>query len=116
MRSDALYLRDIVDAADAVERFLIDAPEERFRLNELQQSAILQKLIVIGEAAARISSDIRIAYPHVPWQDIVAFRNIAVHAYFSVDWTIVWNAATVDVPDLKMQIEAILRDTTHKVG
>jgi uncharacterized protein with HEPN domain len=52
---------------------------------------------------------IRTAYPLVPWQDIVAFRNIAVHAYFSVDWTIVWNAATVDVPALKKQIEAILR-------
>ncbi len=108
MRTDRLYLSDIVDATEAIERFLADAPEESFLLSELQQSAILQKLIVIGEASARISQAIRSAHPHIPWQDIVAFRNIAVHAYFSVDWAIVWHTVTVDVPALKEQIKQLL--------
>lgn len=108
MRSDELYLNDIVDAADAIARFVAGAPEEVFLLSELQQSAVLQKLIVIGEAATRTSQTTRSAHPHIPWQDIAAFRNIAVHAYFSVDWAIVWNTINVDVPILKEQIKRLL--------
>ncbi len=45
---------------------------------------LLQKLIVIGEAAARLSDEFKTRYSKVEWRDIVAFRNILVHAYFSV--------------------------------
>jgi len=54
MRSERLYLSDIVEAADAIERFLRDLPdEESFYADELRQSAVLQKLTIMGEAAAR---------------------------------------------------------------
>jgi len=91
MRSDRLYLEDIIAAADAIQRFLVDvASETAFRDDELRQSAVLQKLIVIGEAAARLSPEFRGQHSPIEWSDIIAFRNIAVHAYFSVDWSIVW--------------------------
>lgn len=38
----------------------------------------------------------------------MAFRNIAVHAYFSVDWPTVWVAATDDAPALRTKVVAIL--------
>ncbi len=44
----------------------------------------------------------------VEWADIVAFRNIAVHAYFAVDWAIVWVAATQDAPELRRRVTDIL--------
>jgi len=49
MRPDTLYLRDIVEAADAIERFLIDVEEGGFRHDEVRQSAVVQKLTVIGK-------------------------------------------------------------------
>ena len=42
-------------------------------------------------------------------QDIAAFRNIAVHAYFSIDWFIVWKATTKDAPELGCQAAEILK-------
>jgi len=45
---------------------------------------VLQKLIVIGEAAANLSPDLKARHPHIPWRAIVAFRKVMVHAYFSV--------------------------------
>ncbi len=107
MRSDALYLADIVQAADAIARFVAGMDEDRFVGDDLVRSAVLHKLTVIGEAAARVSSDLRQSHPEIPWADIVGFRNIAVHAYFSVDWRLVWNAAMADAPALKREIEAI---------
>ena len=38
----------------------------------------------------------------------MGFRNIAVHAYFSVEWPIVWVAATEETPTLRHQIAKIL--------
>jgi uncharacterized protein with HEPN domain len=38
----------------------------------------------------------------------VGFRNIAVHAYFAVDWSIVWVTATQDAPQLRQQVSKIL--------
>jgi len=107
MRSDALFLEDIVQAAAAIARFVTGLDEDRFVGDDLVRSAVLHKLTVIGEAAARVSGDLMQSHPEVPWADIVGFRNIAVHAYFSVDWRLVWNAATSDAPALKREIEAI---------
>jgi uncharacterized protein with HEPN domain len=110
MRPEVLYLVDIVEAADAIARFLADASRHSFLNDEMRQSAVLQKLIVIGEAAARLPSAFRNEHPHVPWVDIIGFRNIAVHEYFAVSWPIVWVTATQDVPSLRSAVSAILAD------
>jgi len=98
MRLEKLYLVDIVEAADAIAEFLKGIDREAFLSSDLVRSAVLQKLIVIGEAAARLPSDFCAGHPDIPWPDIVAFRNIAVHEYFAIEWPIVWVAATKDAP------------------
>ena len=110
MRREALYLTDIVEAADAIQRFIEGIEREDFFVDELRQSAVLQKLIVIGEAAARLPVEFRERHSEVEWADIVGFRNIAVHEYFAVDWLIVWVAATQDAPDLRRKVDRILAE------
>ena len=108
MRPDELYLGDIVEACDELAEFIPGMNEQRFMQDRLVRSAVLQKLIAIGEAAARRSRELTDRHPHVPWSDRVGFRNIVVHAYFTVDWQIVWNAASVDAPLLRELIADIL--------
>ena len=108
MRRERLYLSDIVEAADAIREFLSEVTREEFLKDDLLQSAVLQKLTVIGEAASRLSDEFKEAHADIEWSDIIAFRNIAVHAYFSVEWPIVWIAATRDAPDLRESITEIL--------
>lgn len=59
-------------------------------------------------SAARLPKGFRERHPEIEWQDIVAFRNIAVHVYFAVDWRMVWVAATQDAPTLRRKIAGIL--------
>ena len=108
MRSEKLYLVDILEAADAIQRFIESTNEEAFLRDELRQSGVLQKLIVIGEAAARLPRDFQAKHPEIEWQDIIGFRNIAVHEYFAVMWQIVWETAITDVPLLREKISVIL--------
>lgn len=101
MRSERLCLTDIVEAATAIATFLDGLAEDAFVGDDLRRSAVLQKLSIIGEAAARLPQSFRNRHTEIPWQDIIGFRNIAVHAYFAVDWRIVWATAQDDVPPLR---------------
>ena len=110
MRPEKLYLLDIVESADAIQRFCEPVDENDFLQDELRQSAVLQKLIVIGEAAAHLPGEFRQKHSDIEWEDIVGFRNIAVHEYFAVLWQIVWDTAVQDVPDLRLKIAQILAE------
>ncbi len=109
MRREELYLRDIVEASDAVASFLVGISREQFLQNDLLRSAVLQKLMIMGEAAAHVSDALRDKYPQVPWRRIVSFRNYAVHEYFGMNWGYAWVAATEDVTLLRESVLAVLQ-------
>ena len=109
MSREELYLQDIIEAANAIEKFITNVSEENFVADELLQSAVLYKLTIVGEAAVRVSTELKNRHPDIKWKQIVGFRNIVVHAYFSVNWKTVWTAATEDVVTLKQQIQEILQ-------
>ena len=90
MRREELYLQDIVEAADYIARFVAESGLSGFRESEMVRSAIVQKLGVIGEAASRVSDELKDRHAEVLWPKVVAFRNILIHAYFGIDWEIVW--------------------------
>src|SRR3954471_8845629 len=108
MRPERLYLLDILEAAQSIRRFTEGIKESDFLQNDMLQSAVLQKLSIIGEAASKLDPGFTARYPQVPWRDIVGFRNIAVHAYFAVELPIVWVAATEETPALRAQVDAIM--------
>jgi uncharacterized protein with HEPN domain len=82
MRHEKLYLTDIVDAARSIGKFLKGVGFDEFKGNDMMNSAVLQKLTVIGEAAARLPNEFTKRFPDIPWVDIIGFRNIAVHDIF----------------------------------
>lgn len=108
MRHERLYRNDILEAADHIAELIAGADLQAFQESEMMRSAVVQKLGVIGEAAARVSADLTSRHPEVPWPQIVAFRNILIHAYFGIDWDVVWRAATNRCPVLRGQIAEIL--------
>ena len=110
MRPEKLYLTDIVEAAEAIARFIMGESYYEFEQNEMMNSAVLQKLTVIGEAVSRLPKEFTNRFPELPWVDIIGFRNIAVHEYFAIRWDIAWVAASEEVPVLKEQVEKILQE------
>jgi uncharacterized protein with HEPN domain len=108
MRREELYLRDIVEAVGHISEFVSASGSSGFQESELVRSAVVQKLAVIGEAAARVSEELKARHPEVPWPKIVAFRNILIHAYFGIAWDVVWVAASKESPILGEQVAVIL--------
>ncbi len=108
MRREELYLRDIVESAGFVAQFLDAVDRDEFERSELIRSAVAQKLLLIGEAAAHVSGEIRARHAGIPWAKIVGFRNILIHSYFGVDWDAVWLVAAEEAPERRARIEKIL--------
>jgi uncharacterized protein with HEPN domain len=73
------------------------------------QLAVVKLLEIIGEASARISKELREEYSQIEWTLIIGSRNVLVHAYFSINYDIVWEAIQTDLPKLKIEIAKILR-------
>ena len=74
----------------------------------MRRDAVLLRLTQVGEACARVSDEWKATHPDVPWQQVKAFRNLAIHAYFSVDWPVVWHLGAVRLPELAAQVSGIL--------
>jgi uncharacterized protein with HEPN domain len=108
MRPEQLYLTDILEAAMSIAAFCKGVRFNQFEGNDMLRSAVLQKLIVIGEAATHLPDKFCMQNPKIPWMDMINFRNFAVHEYFSVNWRIVWDTAIDDIPPIEKQIEKLL--------
>jgi len=109
MRRDQQRLRDMLEALDSVGRMISGRTEAEFLADETVCFAVAHRLTVVGEAAARLSDELKDRRPLVPWQDVVGLRNILVHQYFGIHWPLVWQTATDHAPTLRLQIAEILR-------
>ncbi|MBS3056175.1 MAG: DUF86 domain-containing protein [Candidatus Aenigmarchaeota archaeon] len=110
MKDSRLYLKDILEAIEAIEKFIKDKDFETFRKNDMISSAVIRKLEIIGEASKNIPDDIRKKYPDMPWKDMTGMRDRLIHFYFSIKYDIIWNTVKNDISRVKLLIKRILKD------
>jgi|Wag4MinimDraft_19_1082662.scaffolds.fasta_scaffold31531_1 uncharacterized protein with HEPN domain len=107
-RRDELYLLDILEAAEALAGYLLDQDFASFQSSPILRDAVERRLMVIGEAAARISDELKASFPDLPWQEARGIRNQIAHRYFSLSTEIVYRTAVDDIPALARQVANIL--------
>lgn len=76
--------------------------------NEMLEDALRYEIGIIGEAASKVDQAVRDYYPSIPWKDIVGMRNFLFHAYELIDLDILWNTATINIPNLLDELVRIL--------
>jgi uncharacterized protein with HEPN domain len=103
-RTDVVYLQDILDAIERIEKYVVDVSFEEFSRHHLLQDGVVLRLEMIGEACNGLSDHFQDAHPEIPWGQIVGMRNRLAHGYFDINLRVVWDAATVDLPLLKTQV------------
>lgn len=62
----------------------------------------------MGEAVKQIPDPIRRQHPGVEWRAIAGMRDRLIHAYYGVNYRMVWDSVTNKVPALAENIELIL--------
>ena len=97
---DPAYLLDMIEAAEAIGRFLNGKTFAQYQTDLLLRSAVERQLEVLGEAARRVSQHTRDRTPGIVWEKIIRTRHRISHDYDTLDHTIVWRIATEHVPAL----------------
>lgn len=69
---------------------------------------MIRSIEIIGEAASKISMELREDYPDIPWKKIIGMRNRLVHVYFDIDHEVIWRTVQVNLPPLISKLEQVI--------
>jgi uncharacterized protein with HEPN domain len=102
------YFQDIVDMMDTVQQLVATMTYEAFLQDQRTKLAVTKAIEIIGEAAKNIPSSVRDDYPDVPWKQMSGMRDKLTHAYFGIDFEIVWKTASELIPALTPVVRDVL--------
>ena len=92
-----------------IESFTHNVSKNDFLNDKLLSSGVLFQFSVIGEAVIHVETSLLEKYEY-PWYRVRAFRNLISHEYFQIKLEAVWDIVVNDLPKLKEEIEAILKN------
>ena len=108
------FLRHIYQETVFITRYLTTITYEEYDRNLACKYALTRSLEIIGEAAKHIPETYRSTHPEIPWKMIAGNRDTLIHAYFTVDYDVLWDTVTHDIPELQKQIAVLLGETPEQ--
>lgn len=107
-RDDRASLKDMLSHAREAVKLLGDASREELGRNRVMQLALTQLVEIVGEAANRVSVETQQANHEIPWPQIVGMRNRLIHGYDIIDFDLLRDTVTNDLPPLIEALQKIV--------
>lgn len=107
---DRVRILHMIEAAEAVAEFVAGRRRNDLDEDRMLLFAVVHAIEILGEAANKVSPQIRAAAPQVPWGAIVSMRNRLIHGYFDINTAVVWKTATVEIPALVPLLHTLAGD------
>lgn len=105
------YLNDILNAASLLNEFTAGKTLAEYVGSPLLRSATERQFGIIGEAVSKLANfDEAIASRITEYRQIIAFRNLLIHQYRSVENSAVWTILHDKLPILVLDVEALVRE------
>lgn len=104
------YIEDIHQCTQKILKYTKGKTQFEFIHDELVVDAVIRNLQVIGEASKRIPDPIKTKYPSISWREIAGLRDILIHEYHGINYNILWDIITNEVPKLNANISKIIND------
>lgn len=110
MRKDPkVFLGHILESIEAIEEYTADINKDKFLKTRQKVDAVTRRIEIIGEATKNLPADFKLNAPHIPWKKIAGMRDNLIHEYFGVNEDLVWKVVKKDLPELKKEIEILLK-------
>jgi uncharacterized protein with HEPN domain len=94
MKDDSIYIDHILNSINRIIDYISGKDREAFESDQLTQDAVVRQLEVIGEATKRVSNELSLKNPDIPWSDMAGMRDVLIHDYIDVDLGVVWKTAS----------------------
>lgn len=107
-RDDTVPMRHMLDHAREVIAMVRGRTRQNLDADRMLQLALTRLIEILGEAANRVTPAGHDQYPEIPWPNIVSTRNRIIHGYDAVNYDVVWDIATLEVPALIAALERAL--------
>jgi uncharacterized protein with HEPN domain len=116
-RRDAdVRLRHMLDAAREAVQMAQGRTRADLDVDRPLNLSLVRLLEIVGEAASRTPADECAKYPGIPWAQIVGLRNRLIHGYDNVDFDILWQIVTQDLPQLIAELTKLLSPGPQPYG
>jgi uncharacterized protein with HEPN domain len=112
-RNWKLYIEDILESIELIERYIDNMQFDNFKNDRKTQDAVIRNFEIIGEASRLIPEDLRNKYKDIDWQGIIGLRNRIVHEYFGINKKIIWHIITKELPSLKEKMSQIFESSEN---
>jgi uncharacterized protein with HEPN domain len=103
-RTYQMYIDDVIIAIDRIFEYTAGYEFINFKRDYKTVDAVIRNFEIIGEAAKNIPDGVKEQYPDVPWKEMYSLRNRISHAYFGIDYEIIWDIIVNYLPFNKEQI------------
>lgn len=104
---DRIRLLHMVEASQTALRFVSGRNRDDLQTDQMLLFAVVRAIEVLGEAANKVSDDVRRSHTDIPWKAIVGMRNRLIHAYFDIDAEMVWQTLQVEIPVILPRLRAL---------
>ncbi len=104
---DPSRLHHMLDAARKAVEFTSGKDRSSLDSDEQLLLSLTRLLEILGEAAKNVSPELRQKHPEIPWKDIAGTRDRLTHSYFDVDYDVVWEIVSADLPALITQLKKL---------
>ena len=102
------FLRHIYQETTFITQYLATITYEEYDQNLACKYALTRSLEIIGEACKHIPETYRKEHPEIPWKMIAGNRDTLINGYFTIDYDVLWNTVTSDIPDLQKKITLLI--------
>ena len=113
MIPDISRIEHMIDACEKIMRFT-DVTFEAYDSSDEKKAAVARYFEILGEAAGRLSDELKNLHPEVPWKVATALRNALIHDYIKIEYLELWKTTKDDIPVMYPQLKAILQELHEK--
>ncbi|MFI5342739.1 MAG: DUF86 domain-containing protein [Chlamydiales bacterium] len=106
----------MLEAAHVCLEFVDKKKRKDFENDKMLGFATIRALEIFGEAAANISKSFQQKHPQIEWRAIIGMRNRLIHAYFNIDYDIVWQALKSEIPKIIPELEKLINNLEKEIG
>lgn len=106
------FLRHVQDEIQFLKNESEKIDFSEFIIDEVRKRAFVRSIEIIGEAVKQIPVGVKKKYPFVEWREIAGMRDVLIHAYFGIDYELVWDVVINEIPSLELKINKIIQAET----